>query len=227
MRMQLNSEEKKGAMNDESQLYGMRIEQTGKTLVSVVRITTESDIRVTVSRERDKPARIDTNVPFLTHMVETLSWRAGIAIDAGVKTAYESEHVVCEDLGAALGAALYRLCAENLRDGINGCGSAVAVLDEALARAVISIEGRGDLYISNPYESLEWVDGMSTSNLEEFLRALARAMNATIHIDLLKGKNPHHIWEAAFRASGEALKIAFMQNEWRKGRIAGLKGTLD
>jgi imidazoleglycerol phosphate dehydratase HisB len=52
-------------------------------------------------------------------------------------------------------------------------------------------------------------------------------MRATIHIELLRGNDPHHLWESVFRSFGESLRQALTKNEWRKGSVAGVKKTVD
>jgi imidazoleglycerol-phosphate dehydratase len=44
--------------------------------------------------------------------------------------------------------------------------------------------------------------------LEEFWRAFSVHVGATIHVDLIRGRNRHHIAEATFKALGLALREA-------------------
>ena len=61
----------------------------------------------------------------------------------------------------------------------------------------------------------------------QFFDGFAQGARATVHIRSFAGMDPHHSWEAIFRAFGEALKEAFSPNPLRKGSCAGVKGTLD
>jgi imidazoleglycerol phosphate dehydratase HisB len=58
------------------------------------------------------------------------------------------------------------------------------------------------------------------------MEGLAQGLGATLHLDLRYGNDPHHTWEAAFRALGKAISGAFQLNEWRKGATIGIKGIL-
>ena len=44
--------------------------------------------------------------------------------------------------------------------------------------------------------------------VEEFWRALSIHLGATIHVDLIRGRNRHHVAEATFKALGLALREA-------------------
>ena len=44
--------------------------------------------------------------------------------------------------------------------------------------------------------------------VEEFWRALSIHLGATIHVDLVRGRNRHHMAEATFKALGLALRAA-------------------
>ena len=44
--------------------------------------------------------------------------------------------------------------------------------------------------------------------LEEFWRALSIHLGATIHVDVIRGRNRHHMAEATFKALGLALHDA-------------------
>ena len=60
--------------------------------------------------------------------------------------------------------------------------------------------------------------------LEEFLRAFAFNTQMTLHVNLLYGKNAHHMIEAIFKGMGQALKqaIQFTQDQ----RPMSTKGQL-
>ena len=67
---------------------------------------------------------------------------------------------------------------------------------------------------------------MQRADLVTFFEGFVQGAKCTLHIDLLKGYNPHHIWESIFRSFGEALKITFSECAWRKGTTPGVKGTV-
>ncbi|MBU0615164.1 MAG: imidazoleglycerol-phosphate dehydratase, partial [Nanoarchaeota archaeon] len=47
----------------------------------------------------------------------------------------------------------------------------------------------------------------------------------TIQIKIMQGEDPHHLWEAVFRALGTAIRNSFQPNTWRP--MSGVKGTLE
>ena len=115
------------------------------------------------------------------------------------------DHHTAEDCAIVLGSAINE--ALGSRAGIRRFGSAFAPLDEALARAVIDLSGRGfcrtDLQLRR-----ERVGELACENVPHFFRSLAVAMRATLHIDVLSGENDHHRIEASFKALALALREA-------------------
>lgn len=206
---------------------GIQILNSERTSAMVERITRESKIKITVDREKRKEAsEIKTGIPFFDHMLETISWRACMNIDVSVERSTNLSHVTCEDVGITLGTAIFCMVEKSIEYGINCSADATVALDEALSMVVLSIEGRPRLYITEALE-FEHVENMSFYDLKAFLEGLSLGMKATIHVDILKGEDPHHVWESVFRSFGECLRIAFAENKWRKGMTVGIKGTFE
>jgi imidazoleglycerol-phosphate dehydratase len=193
------------------------------------RPTFESELEVVVDLDERREIQSDSELHFLSHMLEHISMRGciNIAVRIGLPR-YKLTHVVCEDLGITLGYALIHLLANNVKNGIGTFGEGSGVLDEALSRVVISVEGRPGLFIDNHLgrELEELVEDMQAHDLVAFLEGFSQGFKATVHVDILKGRNPHHIWESVFRALGEALRGVFAPCEWRRGLIAAIKRTL-
>jgi imidazoleglycerol-phosphate dehydratase len=55
----------------------------------------------------------------------------------------------------------------------------------------------------------------------EFFRALVQNAGLTVHLDLVRGDNPHHIVEAAFKAFARALDDATTLDP----RVSGVPST--
>jgi len=157
-------------------------------------------------------------------MIETLAYRANLNIGLLVDTKVNLEHTISEDTGITLGRALLEMFKSKVNEGIEGFGSGKGVLDEAFADAIISIEGRVNYNINGP--EFQNVDGISGYSLVAFLEGFCQGCQCTLKLDY-SGKDPHHSWEAAFRALGYAIKEVYRTNEWRKGTISALKGTLE
>ncbi len=204
---------------------------SGDSAIRVKRTTAESAIELKLARaERDPDykKKIDTSLQFFNHMLETIVWRACMNIEIKVELEdFKLTHVICEDVGLALGEALLELFNREVSSGINGSGSATACIDEALAGATLSFEERALLVIdSKLVDGQELVEDMQQADLAAFFEGIVQGARATLHLDLIKGKNPHHIWESVFRAFGESLRVAFEPCRWRRGTTPGVKGVV-
>jgi imidazoleglycerol-phosphate dehydratase len=113
-------------------------------------------------------------------------------------------HHLVEDAGIVLGQALSK--ALGSRTGIVRYAHAYAPLDESLARVVVDLGKRPFLSYNLPLKGK--VGTLESEVLEEFWRAFSIHVGATIHVDLIRGRNRHHIAESAFKALGLSLKEA-------------------
>jgi len=212
---------------DDEGVYILHINEND---ISLIRKTRESQIIVNLNKgERDLnlKKKINTSLNFLNHMIETISWRSGfnISIDVSLENAYKLTHVIAEDSGITIGRAFYELLKRNYFKGINGNGFGISVLDEAKAEVIVSFEGRPYLKIKHlAKEKFERVEDMLTVDLQNFLSGFSNGAKCTLHVNIKEGEDPHHIWESVFRALGEALKMCFERNEFRKGTTVGVKG---
>ena len=170
---------------------------------------------------------IKTPITFLNHMIEHIAYRGGFNIETDMELdEFTLTHVICEDLGIAMGKAAKRYV--DTVDGCYGYGDAVGIIDEAKAETAISFESRA--YCNIDYhgaELTETVEGMDTQDLETFLDGFAQGAQCTLHVDLLKGHNGHHIWEAIFRSFGSAIARVFEVSEARKGKTSGVAGKIE
>lgn len=192
--------------------------------VEVKRITRETIVNVSVNTIKNKPLRVETAIPFLDHMVETFAWWTNLNIGVQFDSEIDLSHPIAEDVGITLGRAILELYKSKLSIGVEGFGFARGLIDEAFADAVISIEGRVHSFIDGPI--FENVDGMSGYNLVAFLEGFSQGCKCTLRITY-SGRDPHHCWEAVFRALGLVIRRALELNIWRKGAIPGIKGTLE
>lgn len=198
--------------------------------VKVTRKTTESKMTVVLDFSPLRPdyrEKINTTITFLDHMLEHIAWRGGFNIEVNVELdKFALTHVICEDLGMALGKAAREYIQRT--DGAMGFGDAVGMIDEARAQCALSFEERA--YIDIDYHGAELaqkVEGMDTEDLETFLEGFAQGAMCTMHIDLFKGRNGHHIWESIYRAVGTALNRAFAVSESRRGKTSGVAGKIE
>lgn len=207
---------------------GNHILKAGSSEVWCQRITREITISVDIDtgeRHPDINEKLKTPLHFLNHMIEHISWRSCMNIGAALNVAhYPFGHVICEDVGMAMGCAFAELLRQQAAGGVNGDGEAIGVIDEAMSRVVISFEDRAQCHITSAVPIPERVEDMLSADLNQFFEGFAQGARCTIHVDILKGGDPHHVWESAFRAFGKSLKDAFASNPWRKGTTPGVKG---
>lgn len=165
--------------------------------------------------------KVDTTIDFFDHMIETLSWGACMSIGCTVETGkWRSTHTIAEDVGITIGTGLKRFFTRKIEnEGINITGSCVFGLDESLARVMVNMEGRRNVFFSTradcPGARTELVEDMKVQDMFAFVEGFCQGFPATVHMDFLKGRDPHHIWESAIHALGESIRHAYTTNPWR------------
>ncbi len=201
---------------------------SGRT-ARIERETRETRVRLTLSLDGG-PRRIEVPDGFFGHMLEALAAHGGLGLDLEAEgDVHVDLHHTVEDVGLALGEALRKALGE--RAGVVRFATAHAPLDEALARAVVDLSGRG-LLVFEPPEALEgrWVTrSFPLTLLADFFQAFADRGRLTLHLDLLRSRNPHHAAEAAFKAVALALRRAVAIRTAGRPEAAGVpstKGTL-
>ena len=207
-------------------MLGLFVKSATQEGTEVVRRTKETEVICKVKAGERGEWKIDTGVHFLDHMIETLAYYVEFNIDLKVKTSKSILiHTIVEDSGITLGRAFLEILKKRMGRGVRGFGFAQCVLDEAFVQARVSYEGRAGCYITRGTRRFTMVEDVKEEFMESFFQGFAQGMRLTVHLDLMRAEDPHHLWEAAFRAFGEALRQALQWDEWRKGGIAGIRGT--
>ena len=194
-----------------------------KRSAKVGRKTKETEISVSVGIDGKGTSKIDTGIPFFDHMLDSLT-RHGffdIAIRAKGDLEIDQHHTV-EDVGLVLGEAF----AEALGDksGIRRFGEAGCPLDEALVRATVDVSGRPFL-VYNVDVSQDRVGTFDTELVHDFLLAFSNQLGINLHVDMIRGRNAHHVIEASFKALARALDQA-TQVDPRVDGVLSTKGSL-
>ena len=189
----------------------------------VHRRTKETEARVALALDGSGNARINTGVPFLDHMLELFARHGLFDLEAECRgDLHVDDHHSVEDTGIALGECIARAVGD--KRGIARYGSAIVPMDEALCRAVIDLSGR--FYLIYEVETVRAsVGSFSVEMAEHFWRSFAEAARMNLHIDLLRGRNTHHILEASFKATARALREAVARDPRIEG-VLSTKGVL-
>lgn len=156
--------------------------ETGETRVTLDVVPGGEDIR------------IQTDDAFLDHMLHTLARYAGL--DLRVDAVGDLRHHLVEDVAITLGIAL----AAEVPARAERYGWALVPMDEALVEAAVDVGGRA-----------YYVGRLPSRLYEHFLRSFTMNLGATLHVKVLRGRDRHHIVEAAIKATGLALRQALRE----------------
>ena len=185
----------------------------------VERKTKETEIVVAIDIEGSGKGEIETGMPFFNHMLESFSRHGLFDIKLQARGDLEVDyHHTVEDVGLALGEAFKKALGD--KQGIRRFGEASCPLDETLANVVIDLSGR-------PYLSYNVkirpgrVGSFDTDLPHEFYAAFTNQLGMNLHIDVIRGENPHHIIEACFKAFARAMDMATGLDQ----RISGVLST--
>lgn len=190
----------------------------------VERVTRETQVLVELDLDGSGATDVQTGVPFFDHMLDQLGRHGCIDLTVRTRgdTGIDAHHTV-EDTAIALGQALAQ--ALGSKAGICRFGDALVPLDEALARAAIDLSGRPYVVHTEPDGMPPLIGTYDTTLTRHFFESLASAAGICVHLNVLAGRNPHHIVEAQFKAAARALRAAAAPDPRSRG-IPSTKGTL-
>jgi imidazoleglycerol-phosphate dehydratase len=175
----------------------------------VQRTTKETSVSAFVNLDGTGTADVQTGIGFLDHMIDVIA-RHG-HVDLRVRAAGDTEidyHHTVEDTALVLGEAFGKALGD--KSGIRRFGSSYVPLDEALARVVVDFAGRPYLVFEVPVdrEMLLIHRDFPFVLIEEFFKSFANRCACNIHVDLIRGRNGHHVAEAIFKAFAVAVRDA-------------------
>jgi imidazoleglycerol-phosphate dehydratase len=191
------------------------------------RQTSESSVELELNLDGTGTSEIETTVPFYNHLLTAFSKHS--LIDLKIKAKGDTEidvHHTVEDVAIVLGQALKQALGD--KSGITRYGDALVPLDEALSRAVVDISGRSYLVHTGEPAGFEYhlIGGHFTGSLvRHVFEAIAHNANLTLHINVLAGRDAHHIAESQFKAFARALRKA-VEKDSRVTGIPSTKGSL-
>lgn len=190
---------------------------------TVARKTRETDIKVSVNLDGSGISKIEMDMPFLSHMLELFSKHSLIDLNLVAKGDLEVDyHHTVEDLGLVLGDAIDQALGD--RKGIVRYGSVYIPMDDALSRAVVDLGGRPFMVyeVANRTRKIRDFDLLL---IREFFQAFVIKARMNLHIAQLYGKEPHHAYEAIFKAVARAMSAACQKDARVKG-VPSSKGAI-
>lgn len=197
----------------------------------VERTTSESTITVELNLDGSGTSVISTGVGFYDHMLTALSKHSliDLTVEAAGDVHVDGHHVV-EDTAIVAGQALRQALGD--KRGIRRFGDALVPLDEALARCVVDVAGRPYVVCQGEPDGQAYarIGGIGVpyagSMTYHVVESLAINAGLCIHLDLIRGRDPHHIVEAQYKALARALRAAIAPDARVAGQIPSTKGAL-
>ncbi len=194
---------------------------------SIERKTSESSVKLSLNLDGSGIAKINTTVPFYDHLLNAFAKHS--MIDLEIESSGDTEidiHHTVEDTAIVLGQALKQALGD--KSGIARYGDATVPLDDALVRAVVDLSGRPFLSHTGEPAGFEFhaIGGHFTGSLvRHVFEAICLNADITVHINVLDGRDPHHIAETEFKAFARALRKA-VESDPRVVGVPSTKGSL-
>ncbi|MBI2870490.1 MAG: imidazoleglycerol-phosphate dehydratase HisB [Candidatus Omnitrophica bacterium] len=203
---------------------------------AVIRKTKETRVSVRVALPGRGKARVNTGIGFLDHMLTLLSYHGMMDLDVAARGDLAVDiHHTNDDVGITLGQALKK--ALGPKRGIRRYGFFYLPMDEALVKSVVALDisGRPSFHITGGNKVRgQAVRGLSKrgrevaytlQDAENFLTELARHAGITLHVQIIAGRDVHHVLEGIFKGLGKALDMATQVDERRQG-VPSTKGVI-
>ncbi len=189
----------------------------------VKRKTKETEVMLKLDLDGSGKTSIVTGIPFFDHMLSLLAYHSSIDLTLKAKGDMDVDaHHTAEDVGICLGDAIRKALGK--AKGIQRYGIAVIPMDETLASVALDFSMRPCLVYHMKLKRSR-IGSFDLELVEEFFKALTNHGGISLHINLLYGKNSHHMVEAVFKAFGRALRGAVSPDP-RTSEVPSSKGIL-
>jgi imidazoleglycerol-phosphate dehydratase len=190
----------------------------------IQRETNETEIILVLNLEGSSHYAINTGIPFFDHMLEQIAVHGLFDIEINARGDLDvDQHHTIEDVALVLGQGFRDALAD--KKGIARVGQALVPMDESLCQVVIDFSGR-------PYSvfNANWQDprvgDIPVTLVEHFFYSFSMTAGATIHAQVLYGRDNHHMVEGLFKAFGRSLRAAVALDPRRGKNIPSSKGVL-
>ncbi|WP_126979497.1 imidazoleglycerol-phosphate dehydratase HisB [Frigidibacter oleivorans] len=191
---------------------------------TITRKTAETSVSVMLELDGTGSYRNETGVGFFDHMLDQLSRHSLIDLNVHAEgDRHIDDHHTVEDTGIAIGQALAKALGD--KRGIRRYGHFALAMDDTLVTAALDLSGRPWLAWNLPFTAGQ-IGSFDTELVREFFQALSTHGGITLHVDLIRGVNSHHIAEAAFKAVARALRMAVEPDPRMAGALPSTKGAL-
>ena len=128
------------------------------------------------------------------------------------------DHHTVEDIGIALGQALYAALGD--KRGVRRYGQRLLPMDETLALCAVDLGGR-PYFVYDASFAGQSCGRMDVQLAREFFYAVSYSAMMNLHLKVLYGENDHHKLEAMYKAFAKALSAAARHDD----RIVGVLST--
>jgi imidazoleglycerol-phosphate dehydratase len=190
---------------------------------SLKRETTETSVTVDLVIDGSGVSAIKTGIAFFDHMLTLFSKHGVFDLQINAQGDLEVDfHHTVEDVGIVLGSCFSKALGD--KAGIRRYGWALLPMDESLVRTAVDLSGRAYLHYEAP-DGAGSIGRFDFQLVEEFLRAFTTNAGLNLHVDVLRGRNSHHIAEAIFKGLAKALDLACQVDERVTG-VPSSKGRL-
>ena len=190
---------------------------------TIKRKTGETNISLSLNVDGKGKSSVKTGIPFFDHMLTLFSKHGLFDLKLSAKGDIDVDyHHTVEDVGICLGQAFKNALGD--KKGIVRYGESKVPMDESLAEVIIDISGRPHLTYNVPFEKTKFID-FDVEVVREFFEAFVLNAGITIHINLIRGRNMHHVIEAIFKAFAVTLSKACSVDPRKKG-VPSTKGVL-
>ncbi|PSM51829.1 imidazoleglycerol-phosphate dehydratase [Campylobacter blaseri] len=190
-------------------------------MIEKSRTTKETNIKIALEIYGDGKSEISSGIGFFDHMLEALTKHSLMDMKLSCNgDLYVDGHHTVEDIGIIIGKAIQESVYPIQK--VERYGNSVVVMDEAAVECALDFSNRPFLFYNGIKNGI--IGEFDCELVEEFFRALAFNAGITLHINVLRGSNKHHIVEATFKAFAVAFRRALTKNE--KMKVPSTKGIL-
>ena len=186
----------------------MEIDPTRRTATRS-RVTKETSIEVSIDLDGTGRTDIATGLPFYDHMLDQLGRHGGFDLTVkAVGDLHIDAHHTVEDTAIVLGETFREALGDKV--GVRRFASGRYPLDEALVDIALDLSGRPfvEWHVEMPEAIPLGTPPFDPSMAEHAVTSFATAAGITLHVELVRGRNVHHIIEATFKGLARTLRDA-------------------